>query len=206
MFHYFCRTSGEDFNTSAFIFTVTSAANNINNNSDPFPVVHYISSITFAPEFNFTTRYNDLALIELSDDINLDGISADIICLAKTDPAVGESLQIIGWGTATEDSVSNYNPALQEAVVLDECDSFCELFVQTPLEYDPETEFCASQNVVGFCNGDTGGPAFINNGTNFIQYGVISHQSGCGTSPGYYTKVGPFRQWIQGIMGQCLSC
>lgn len=67
--------------------------------------------------------------------------------------------------------------------------------------------FCAAQKTKGFCDGDIGGPAFSIIDGSFVQFGIISHQAGCGVSPGYYTKiVGDIKIWIQGFIGACLAC
>lgn len=154
------------------------------------------------------SKLNDIALIELTDSIQLDETTT-IICLASEAPKAGESLTITGWGTSTDPSQMPFTSVLRKANVETECESFCEVTSVASVIFNADVQFCATQNMMGFCNGDTGGPAFSLNGTVYTQYGIISHQKGCGldpNQPGFYTKIPYFKTWIQNTIGKCLSC
>ncbi len=49
------------------------------------------------------------------------------------------------------------------------------------------------------CDGDSGGPIMVSNGSRLIQVGVVSRGHGCAlkNKAGVYVKIKPFLKWIQ---------
>lgn len=170
-----------------------------------------IDNVTQNPGYSFATKDNDIAIITVDTPINLVPGVTDVICIpADKSLPTGYELNIAAWGQTTVNQDSPFNANLQNTTVLSECDSFCQIVAANTNNnlppYNPVTQFCAQQNLKGFCNGDEGGPAFaLFNGT-YYQFGVISHQEGCGTTPGYYTRVANFKPWIQQTVQKCLIC
>lgn len=204
---YLYRQTGEDLSVT-HEFGVLTGALDINLLSAPGVVYHTIETVYKNSNYSFGNKLFDIALIKVTDPIKFDD-TARIICLASDGPEPYQKLVITGWGTSTDPSDVPYSPILRKADIATECISFCEVANTLPVVFDAATQFCASQNMMGFCNGDTGGPAFSLNGTVYTQYGIISHQKGCGfeeNEPGFYTKVASFKEWIQNTIGKCLSC
>lgn len=160
--------------------------------------------------YSMTNKDNDIAIITTDIPIVLVPNKVAIVCLPDINTPIptGLDLNIAAWGKETADQESPYNPHLQNTTILAECDSFCSIVASNGNlpPYNPVTTFCAQQTNKGFCNGDEGGPAYSENNGKYYQYGIISRQEGCGTSPGYYTRVGFFKQWIQNNLGKCLTC
>ena len=59
---------------------------------------------------------------------------------------------------------------------------------------------CAGGDQVDSCKGDDGGPLVINVGDRLTLAGITSWRYGCGVtgSPGVYTKVANYIDWIEG--------
>lgn len=202
---YFYRQTGVDLQKT-HEFGVITGALDINQLSSEGVIYHTISTVYTNSQYSFTSKLNDIALVKLADPIQFDETTA-IICLASEAPKAGEILTITGWGTSTDPDDMPYTSTLRQASVATECDSFCEVTNVAPVIFNADVQFCAAQNMMGFCNGDTGGPAFSKNGTVYTQYGIISHQKGCGldpNQPGIYTKIPFFKSWIQNTIGKCL--
>lgn len=205
---FYDAATGQKYNES-YIWVVVAGAHDINALSDSIPELYYASTITIHEDYDFSTKANDIALIELVNP----GIVAytetiSNICLASgAVPPVGMNLEIAGWGRIEGQPDDSYNRLLHKTNVIVECDSFCEATVTSPAVYDPASLFCAQNTGKSFCKGDEGGPAFVKNGTYFIQYGIIAYQDGCGepNKPGFYTRVSHFKQWIENLTG-CLTC
>lgn len=194
-----------DPETVFFVFTGAWDINDSSGNSGAS--IFGIVNIEIPPQYTFASKDYDVAIITVDSTIDLSGDTANAICLARADtpfPA-GSNLTISGWGKLTNNSPEFYHPIQQKTNVLSECDSFCGFEANPP--FVPARQFCASQKDKGFCDADVGGPAFETINGVFVQFGIISHQTGCGTSPGYYTKiVGDIKSFIENYTGICLSC
>nr|CAD7407037.1 unnamed protein product [Timema cristinae] len=61
----------------------------------------------------------------------------------------------------------------------------------------PEKICTQGKNQQGICSGDSGGPLVIQDGTQYVQIGVVSFGTRCRTdAPNGYTRVSSFLKWI----------
>ena len=65
-----------------------------------------------------------------------------------------------------------------------------------PLKYFLETEFHVNERLSGTCNGDSGGPAFINLNGEYFLLGVTSRGAELCDDIGVYTNAVYYKQWI----------
>ncbi|CAF4384093.1 unnamed protein product, partial [Adineta steineri] len=107
------------------------------------------NTIIMHPQYNTNTKVNDIALVELSQSIDLMDKSVGFICLPmptlrypKAFPPDRADAVAIGWGRVREDSFGRASNVLLQV----------ELPVQSPYIrpsdcadqiYDPEKQFCA---------------------------------------------------------------
>lgn len=158
-----------------------------------------VSRAVIHPAFKMTATGtdNDLALIELSEDIPAGYQSIPIAGPNSEMPKIGEPGLVAGFGTDTDGPPQN---------------GFRLRFTSRPLlEVDGTSmldapKFWYEQSTGGFCGGDSGGPAiFDDHGISSI-YGVVAHvtynSSGQGfcLTKGAFTNVVPFNAWISTTM------
>lgn len=184
-------------------YSVILGAHDVYDKNSTTDIAYFAQEIIIHPDFNFTTKGYDVALIKVNTTIQYtDAISP--ICLSDTPPVPGQTLEIAGWGlTLGPMGITNI---LQKTNVTVECDEICAL--RDPL-FNTTSMFCASGANTGFCERDTGGAAFTPYSgldSNFIQYGIISFGDACNDpfNPGYYTDVSTVKGWIQQTVYSCL--
>ncbi|XP_035028340.2 hyaluronan-binding protein 2 [Hippoglossus stenolepis] len=148
-----------------------------------------------------TAVYNDIALLRLN---GTDGVCAretqfvKTACLPNAQLPDGTECTISGWG-ATEESKFGSNHLLKANVLLINQEKCSE-----PNVYGrslDNTMFCAGylQGGVDSCQGDSGGPLTCEQNTVSVIYGLVSWGDQCGrkNSPGVYTRVTNFVNWIK---------
>jgi len=67
-----------------------------------------------------------------------------------------------------------------------------------------KTQMCAHTPGEDACRGDSGGPLLIDvdpttTAHEYVLAGVVSYGDNCGATPGVYTFVTPYKQWIQSV-------
>lgn len=167
-------------------------------------VAYFPDRIIIHPNFNFTSKNFDVALLEFNTTIQYTN-EIKPICLADSPGAqAGQVLQIAGWGVSLgPQKITNI---LQKTNITVECDSYCELRSE---QFNATSMFCATGTDSEFCQRDNGGPAFSTYDgpeSKFIQYGIITFGDICTNpkDPGYYTDVGAVKPWIQKETNSCL--
>ncbi|XP_068150132.1 chymotrypsin-2 [Drosophila tropicalis] len=150
----------------------------------------------FVPE-NFTIfNTNNIALIQLTENLPTDNFRIAVINLPTSEPIPGLNYTVLGWGR-----VYKGGPLASSIVHIDvlmithaECDNMLNTFM-------PEM-ICAGNLDNGLdenpCAGDTGDPMILN-GT---IYGIVSYRIGCGSTslPSVYTNVYYHLNWINEMM------
>ncbi|MEA1879160.1 MAG: trypsin-like serine protease [Campylobacterota bacterium] len=142
------------------------------------------------PEYNSTTLDNDIALIELQNNVtNI----APIVYDTSYTLAVDTPTEVAGWGnmsTTSEVFPTSLMEALVPIVDLDTCNTHYEGNITSNM-------FCAGyfDGTKDSCQGDSGGPLVVNNSL----VGIVSWGAGCAEEnfPGVYTKVQNYDDWIK---------
>jgi len=179
---------------SFFVFLNTYDLTNPNEDRE----FHQVERIIIHPNYDNNTLDNDLALIELKTTTNL----PNVIIPNQNDESVmenGKAVNVIGWG-ALDRNERQFPNILQKVEV--------EIISTTTCNqrdwYDNEISnvmFCAGLEEGGrdACVGDSGGPLFFEQNDEVIQLGIVSWGDICGAakSPGVYTKINQFSNWIE---------
>jgi hypothetical protein len=149
--------------------------------------------------FRRAARFDsDIALVQLSSAVGLQAAK-----LADGAPAQNAVVIVAGWGVTEE---GGRTTQLLGSVDLNvEPQDTCEFQYANTIATVTDNMFCASKFLPApkdACQGDSGGGAFIAPGTRpFAQVGIVSYGKGCATPgfPGVYTKLAPFRQWMDEV-------
>lgn len=174
--------------------------------------------VVIHPGFTRSTFVNDIALVELTTPVELDGVlRADVnlpVLLAPSWPEAGTSARISGWGTTLEYPPNTPNPGqlssqLRQATVTvlgSPNDPNCGNYGSG---FRVDLMLCAGAAPGGIdaCQGDSGGPLAIPIGPSWYLAGLVSFGSGCATAgfPGVYTRVTSHLSWIAQTTG-IVSC
>ncbi|XP_065169898.1 trypsin-3-like [Atheta coriaria] len=147
------------------------------------------------PEFNADTLENDIAVLELWDDLEFnDKVGAANLPSSGADPASGTDAVITGWGADQEGGWASEH-LLALTVHIDDR-STCK--ISSAVTGVLGSQLCASAHRGGPCHGDFGGPLVID-GT-FV--GIMASSISCG-HPEYsalYTNVASFVDFIDEVI------
>jgi V8-like Glu-specific endopeptidase len=148
------------------------------------------------PDYNPTTKENDVALMILTRPVDHDGVqSCPIATTADIDNA--HSVNLAGFGiTEKNDRDRLY------AVIVTMLSSSCDDAGKGKYGCNSGKEFVAGDPGKDTCNGDSGGPAYILKGDQKLLGGITSRgPSDCG-GIGIYTRADVYRDWVVKAGGQ----
>eukprot|EP00727_Mastigamoeba_balamuthi_P004969 m51a1_g14470 hypothetical protein (535) ;mRNA; r:677539-680160 len=152
------------------------------------------------PDFDLNLMHNDIALLKIDRPIT--GVRLGRIATTDyLDLPSGTKVWGVGWGTMYEagEPASTLMETKMPVVSRIDCR---RLDNDTALS---ESTLCTGFNEGGrdTCQGDSGGPLLhvAADGT-FVQVGITSYGPGCARphTPGVYTRVSEYRQWIDKTM------
>ncbi|XP_044258955.1 transmembrane protease serine 9-like [Tribolium madens] len=157
--------------------------------------VREVAQIFQHKEFDIDTYDYDISLLKLGENLVL-GSGVAVISLSEDSTVPGDLLgTATGWGRLSENGPLPVE--LQEVDLPTIQDDLCELIYGDRLT---ERMFCAGypKGQKDTCQGDSGGPYEYNQ----VLLGITSWGEGCGAanSPGVYTKVSYFIQYINDIV------
>eukprot|EP00727_Mastigamoeba_balamuthi_P014789 m51a1_g9936 putative peptidase c14 (4927) ;mRNA; r:73913-115619 len=198
-----CVDTGSDIYFVGFAPGSLVGVGSLSPTRDPGARTSRVAAVYTHPDLDLSHMLYDVALVKLATPIT--GVQvATLAAKDYPDPAAGTKVWIIGWGDLyTEEGPSSV--ALREAklpvVDRDECR---ELHNGTTLL---DSVLCAGFNEGGrdTCTGDSGGPlVHFDKEGRAVQVGLTSYGHGCAwkESPGVYTRVSSFRQWIDDTMAR----
>lgn len=153
------------------------------------------------PDYNDETSDNDIGLIKLASPVTQTTIGLPTPSVIST-ITTGSPVTAIGWGTTmhANDVSSAPSPVLLEVILPIVSQSVCALANNIT-----ENMICAGLPEGGkdTCQGDSGGPLVSKQGGEFFLIGATSFGNGCAlpNSPGVYTKVSKFLEFIKGNTG-----
>ncbi|EGW04466.1 Transmembrane protease, serine 4, partial [Cricetulus griseus] len=156
----------------------------------------------------FVTEHNalypkekDIALIKLQVPLTFSD-TVRPICLPFSDEELipGTPLWVIGWGFTEQNGGSMSDVLLQASIQLIDS-TRCN--AEDAYQGEVTSEMvCAGtpQGGVDACQGDSGGPLMYHSG-HWQIVGIVSWGYGCGSpsTPGVYTKVSAFLNWIYNV-------
>ncbi|XP_017156127.1 serine protease persephone-like isoform X2 [Drosophila miranda] len=175
-----------------------------------------LRNIIIHPNYVSSSKYNDIALMELAEEVNFANNSNIYPACLHTDPKdppLSSKLFVAGWGTMNLTNRSRSKVLLRaplDLVPLDKCN---QLFSEQPSTIRAlkqgviDSMMCAAdlkELKADACAGDSGGPLILDINVEDGLYsivGIISAGFGCATkTPGLYTRVASYLDFIEGIV------
>ncbi|XP_075210708.1 trypsin-like [Lycorma delicatula] len=159
-----------------------------------------IKRIIKHPGYSDRTFNNDIAILQLDEDLELEGSPGlRPVCLPPTKKSFsGEEGVVTGWGV--RNAGGSTSPTLNEVSVPILSNKECR---NTSYGEKRITDnmLCAGypEGKKDSCQGDSGGPLHVVNGTRYDIVGVVSWGEGCALAnhPGVYTRVNRYITWIR---------
>ncbi|XP_049634354.1 transmembrane protease serine 4 [Suncus etruscus] len=160
-----------------------------------------VSKILVIPHNASYPKEKDIALVKLELPLIFSG-TVRPICLPFFDEELmpGTPLWVIGWGFTEPDGGKMSDSLLQASIkVIDSTRCNAEDAYQGEVT---EKMLCAGilEGGVDTCQGDSGGPLMYHS-SQWQVVGIVSWGHGCGgpSTPGVYTKVTSFLDWIYSV-------
>lgn len=156
--------------------------------------VKEVSRILQHPQFSWSHKNNDIAIIYLKQQIEFElGVIAAIelpTCLQTL--KIGSLVSVFGWGSTKENSITSSQLRTIDVPIVSESDcikSYKGIFI--------DSVFCAGyfKGQKDACDGDSEGPLVLGQ----ILVGIVSFGDGCARQGRYgvNTKVQLFTDWIR---------
>uniref|UniRef100_A0A3P9P603 Peptidase S1 domain-containing protein n=1 Tax=Poecilia reticulata TaxID=8081 RepID=A0A3P9P603_POERE len=191
-----CFPSTVTANLMVYLGRLTQQSSNPNEES------RRVSRVITHPDYNDQTKDNDVALLQLQEAVTFtDYIRPVCLAAAGSDFPAGQSSWITGWGDVRFQGPLPFPQTLQEAEIPVVSNSQCST------SYDSITSnmICAGLTEGGrdTCQGDSGGPMVSNDGTRWVQSGIVSFGFECARPgyPGVYARVSRYQDWISKQLG-----
>ncbi|XP_071455058.1 mite allergen Eur m 3-like [Hetaerina americana] len=173
---------------------VLSGTNNLKSGG----MNHTVTEIHIHEDYDpFDSWHNDIAVIKVDPpfEFDADGNTAPVNLPAKDqETPKGSNATVIGWGRLTY--MGEMPDDLYKVSILIWDHGMCnDAYKPDGKTVYPE-QICADTpgGNMGSCNGDAGGPLFVNNEV----VGLVSWTKGCGKKgfPTVHTRVSSYRDWI----------
>jgi secreted trypsin-like serine protease len=170
-----------------------------------------VKRIIVKSNFDSKTMDNDIALMELSEPLDLEPTIQPIPLVSSANEGTllqnGTQLVVIGWG-ATQQNGKPVRDLRYADVPLVE-----RATCNRPLGYDDQIStnmLCAGLAAGGVdsCQGDSGGPLTVGAPGAPRLAGVVSWGEGCArpNKPGVYTRVANYTSWVAGCVERPEQC
>jgi len=167
--------------------------------------IRKVKKWTNHPKYNTRTMDNDVAVVELVDEMPFnDAISP--ICLPDVDASYAGKTSITSGFGLTSDfkqagaAISNHLLKIVRTVAEP---SYC-VAQWKPFYFNTAVKMCANHTPTKTaCSGDSGGPLAVKVGDNYHLVGVVSygHRDGCTSKyPGVFARVQAYVKWITDVV------
>ncbi|XP_065429936.1 trypsin-like isoform X1 [Chrysemys picta bellii] len=146
------------------------------------------------PNYNPTTKDNDIMLIKLVTPVQLNN-NVHPIALASSTAPPGSTCQVSGWGTTTSPQPASFPALLQCAELRIVSAAECRREYSSLVT---DNMLCAGvrQGGIDSCQGDSGGPLVCGGSLQgIVSWGL--EECAQPNKPGVYTKVSKYINWIQ---------
>ncbi|KAB5583776.1 hypothetical protein PHYPO_G00099520 [Pangasianodon hypophthalmus] len=175
------------------------------NGFNPNQITRHAKQVILHPNYNSTTKNNDIALVRLHASVNFSDYIRPVCLAGQGSNFPDDTISwITGWGNINSTVPSP--GVLQEAMVPIANAYVCD-YLLNPGSMTTNM-ICAGYLDGGpdTCQGDFGGPMVTKLGAAWIQAGITSWGKGCDqhSSPGVYTLVSQYQIWISSIIKQNL--
>ncbi|NMP32459.1 trypsin-like serine protease [Thalassotalea sp. M1531] len=176
-----------------------------------------ITQIYMHPDYDDVNLDNDVALIELVEEVDAPAVSLASDETTDVAAADANTVTVIGWGGRTgyapgAGPTGNFPDILHQVDLQLMTNQQCKEILANSLfggSGDPESTgisemmICAAVAGGGksSCQGDSGGPLVLNTNEGWQQVGVVSWGYGCAAEgfPGVFARIGEFDDWLTGI-------
>ncbi|KAH8348081.1 hypothetical protein KR084_003872 [Drosophila pseudotakahashii] len=145
--------------------------------------------------FTQAEHIHDIGMLRLSPEVQFNAFIRPICIL--TDPTkipIVRTYKAAGWGTTENEKVSRVLKTL-ELNDLDASECYNAFWLRTT-----ESQICAGHSIGDTCLGDSGGPLVqqvsIDGQMRYVQLGIVSFGSSQCSSPGVYTRVTSYIEWV----------
>ncbi|XP_072938403.1 uncharacterized protein [Epargyreus clarus] len=183
------------------------------------PVDEEILRFIVHPQYKPPKKYFDIGLIELTNEVIFDKYVQPACLWTKADTSpLGTEASATGWGTV-DAAKQITSPELQAVFVdivnSDTCNDLLRSTFNRNFQGIQPHQLCAGVSSGGYdaCQGDSGGPLqmkiplpITTEGSMSYVIGVTSFGVGCAraNTPGVYTRVSSFIDWIENIVWNCM--
>lgn len=175
---------------------------------DAMPIELEIIEIIQHPKYSTASKYHDIALLRLNETVVFNPYIRPI-CLPSA--INGDRLIATGWGRTgfADEPSTKLLKVFLEPFSNEECNNYYANDVDRKLAkgIDHKTQFCVGSRFENkdTCPGDSGGPLQSHHRKQYCMFtivGITSFGKICGfqNSPGVYTRVLPYVEWIEGIV------
>ncbi|KAK5850783.1 hypothetical protein PBY51_001630 [Eleginops maclovinus] len=167
--------------------------------SNPNEESSTVAEIVLHPAYDSVTSNNDIALLRLSSPVQFTDYIRPV-CLAAGDSVFnsGTDSWVTGWGAVQEGEPLPFPETLQEVEVPVLGNRQCNCLNGVGTITD--NMICAGLLAGGkdSCQGDSGGPMVNQQGSVWVQSGIVSFGYGCARPnlPGVYARVSNYQSWI----------
>ncbi|XP_034489719.1 serine protease persephone-like isoform X2 [Drosophila innubila] len=187
---------------------------NIEEVNDSYQDIAVTSNIRIHPEYVSSSKYNDVAILELVEEVKL-SFTVFPACLETNpvDPPAAAKLFVAGWGvmnTTNRHTSKKLLRAPLNIVPLDQCQlsymgqPTSSRFLEKGIV---DSLLCAAdllRQAADACQGDSGGPLVYERdivNSKYTLLGIISSGFGCATkTPGLYARVASYLDFIESVV------
>ncbi|XP_014253033.1 trypsin-7-like [Cimex lectularius] len=169
------------------------------------------------PGFSLTTLDNDIALLQLDQEVEIDDELMPACLPPPKKSFAGETGIVTGWGVTSASKIrwrgksvkASTSPVLRELEVPIMSNEQCRNSEYSKSQIT-DNMLCAGYEKGGkdSCQGDSGGPLHVVDNDNHMVVGVVSWGEGCAKPkhPGVYCRVNRYLPWILKFTADACQC